>query len=104
MYRVGCAYNFYGYHALGRACLFDRIHREPFMDRGAAIPAGVDDPTALCFVACGQALKKHEIRIIDPDGHELPDRREGRLQFRGPSATSDYYRNPEATRRLFCGD
>jgi 1-acyl-sn-glycerol-3-phosphate acyltransferase len=89
---------------LGRVPILDRIQREPFMDRGAAIPAGADDPTALCFVACGQALKKHEIRIVDPDGHELPDRREGRLQFRGPSATSGYYRNPEATRRLFYGD
>ena len=36
-------------------------------------------------------------------GLELPDRSEGALQFRGPSATSGY-RNPEATRELFDGE
>ena len=39
-----------------------------------------------------------------PPGIELPDRAEGSLQFRGPSATSGYYRNPEATKGLFDGD
>jgi 1-acyl-sn-glycerol-3-phosphate acyltransferase len=34
---------------------------------------------------------------------ELADRQEGRLQFRGPSATSGYYRNPEQTKQLFAG-
>jgi len=32
------------------------------------------------------------------------ERIEGRLEFRGPSATGGYYRNPEQTRRLFHGD
>jgi 1-acyl-sn-glycerol-3-phosphate acyltransferase len=35
---------------------------------------------------------------------ELPDRQEGLLQFRGPSSTSGYYGNPEATKTLFAGD
>jgi 1-acyl-sn-glycerol-3-phosphate acyltransferase len=35
---------------------------------------------------------------------ELPDRQEGQLQFRGPSSTSGYYRNPEATKTLFDGE
>ena len=35
---------------------------------------------------------------------ELPERHEGRLEFQGPSATSGYYRNPEATAELFDGD
>ena len=44
------------------------------------------------------------IRIVDATGAELAERREGRIQFRGPSATSGYFRNPEATRKLFDGD
>jgi hypothetical protein len=44
------------------------------------------------------------MRVVDAAGLELPDRSEGALQFRGPSATSGYYRNPEATRTLFDGD
>lgn len=86
---------------LGRAPVFDRVQREPFTRKGQAIPTGEDDGTALQFVACGQPLQGHEVRIADSAGRELPERREGRIQFRGPSSTSGYYRNPEATKRLF---
>ena len=34
-------------------------------------------------------------------GVELGERREGRLEFRGPSATSGYFENPAKTRELF---
>jgi 1-acyl-sn-glycerol-3-phosphate acyltransferase len=44
------------------------------------------------------------MRVVDSAGRELPDRREGRLQFRGPSSTSGYFRNAEATADLFDGD
>lgn len=85
---------------LYRAPLIDRIRREPFTREGKAIPAPPEDAQALEFVACGRVLPGHEIRIVDAAGRELPDREEGRLEFRGPSATSGYYRNREATRRL----
>ncbi|MEA1868414.1 MAG: 1-acyl-sn-glycerol-3-phosphate acyltransferase, partial [Thermodesulfobacteriota bacterium] len=55
-------------------------------------------------VACGRPLPGHHIRIVDPTDRELPERQEGRLQFRGPSVTSGYFRNPGETRRLFHGD
>jgi 1-acyl-sn-glycerol-3-phosphate acyltransferase len=44
------------------------------------------------------------VRIIDAAGQELPERHEGRLQFRGPSAARGYHRNPQATRELLDGD
>jgi 1-acyl-sn-glycerol-3-phosphate acyltransferase len=37
---------------------------------------------------------------VDAGGHELPDRREGEVEFRGPSSTSGYLRNPRATGAL----
>ncbi|WP_274533945.1 1-acyl-sn-glycerol-3-phosphate acyltransferase [Ensifer sp. LC163] len=52
-------------------------------------------------MACGQPLPGHEIRIVDEAGHELGERREGRLEFRGPSTTSGYFRNTTKTRELF---
>ena len=54
-------------------------------------------------VACGQAFAGHDVRVVDAAGLELGDRHEGRLQFRGPSATQGYFRNPEATRKLIDG-
>jgi 1-acyl-sn-glycerol-3-phosphate acyltransferase len=56
------------------------------------------------MVACGHVLAGHEMRVVDSNGRELPQRHEGRLQFKGPSATRGYLNNPEATRQLFDGD
>jgi 1-acyl-sn-glycerol-3-phosphate acyltransferase len=41
---------------------------------------------------------------VDDAGRELPERQEGRLQFKGLSATAGYFRAPEKTRALFDGD
>ncbi len=85
----------------GRAPVIDRIAREPFTREGRAVPATPGDRNALRFAGCGQPLAGHEVRIVDELGHELPERAEGRLEFRGPSATSGYYHSPEETARLF---
>jgi len=89
---------------LGRGPVIDRIRREPLISSGQAMPAPETDTKALRFVACGQPLPGHQIRIVDPTDRELPERQEGRLQFRGPSVTSGYFRNPGETRRLFHRD
>ena len=83
----------------GRGPLIDRVQREP-LAAGEALPASTDDIHALSLVACGRPLPGHEVRIVDEAGRELPPRRVGRLEFRGPSATRGYYRNPTATSRL----
>jgi 1-acyl-sn-glycerol-3-phosphate acyltransferase len=88
----------------GRGAYVDRIQREPFMRRGRVLPAAQDDPHALGFVACGYPLPGHHIRIVDATGFEVPEGQEGRLEFRGPSATSGYFRNAEATAALFRGE
>jgi 1-acyl-sn-glycerol-3-phosphate acyltransferase len=88
---------------MGRGYVVDRIEREPFSSKGEAIPVGGDDENALQFVACGRPLRDHEIRVVDSAGVELAERREGRVQFRGPSATQGYFENPEATKKLIHG-
>jgi len=86
---------------LDRAPLIDRIQRDHFMLDGQAMPASDAETKVLNFVACGRPLPGHEVRIVDPANVELPERYEGRLQFRGPSTTSGYFRNPEDTKLLF---
>jgi 1-acyl-sn-glycerol-3-phosphate acyltransferase len=89
---------------LERGPRIDRVRRQPFSTSGRAAPAAADDGGALRFVSCGCPLPGHEVRIVDALGSELGDRVEGRLEFRGPSATAGYYRNAEQTRRLFDGN
>jgi len=86
---------------LGREPLIDRIRRDIFMQSGKAVPASRDDEHALRFVSSGRPLPGHQVRVVDPAGHELPERREGRLEFRGPSSTSGYFREAGKTRELF---
>ena len=87
--------------ALGRGPRIDLIQREALLSRRQALPAGSGETEVLRVPACGRVLPRHEIRIVDEQGSELPDRRVGRLQFRGPSATAGYYRNLAATQALF---
>src|SRR5688572_22668678 len=82
----------------------DLIDRDAFARTGQAVHAQPGDPAPLKIVACGRVLPDHDMRVVDAAGLELPDRSEGQLQFRGPSATTGYYRNPEATRSLFSGE
>lgn len=84
----------------GRGPVVDRIDRDALAKRGLALPASSGAPEALELVACGQPIPEHEIRIVDEAGRELPDRHEGRLHFRGPSATAGYFHAPEKTRAL----
>ena len=89
---------------LGRGPVIDRIKRTPLIESGRAVPAAEGDNNTLKFVACGQPLPGHQIRIVDDSGRELPDRHQGELQFKGPSVTSGYFRDPERSRSLFKGE
>jgi len=89
---------------LGRAPRVDRVRREPLLREGRAVPAGAGEGDVLRVVSCGRSLPGFQLRVVDETGAEAPERREGRLEFKGPAATSGYYRNPAATRALFHDD
>src|SRR5208337_2909729 len=85
---------------LGRLPIVDQVNREQLSAYGLAKPANPGDPKLLEIVACGQPLQGHEIRVVDEAGHELAERQEGRLEFRGPSTTRGYFHNEAKTRDL----
>src|SRR5687767_12046886 len=85
----------------GEPWRMDTLDRETFTTTGEALDADPQDPAPLKIVGCGQVIPDHDVRVVDGAGFEQPDRQEGALQFRGPSATTGYYRNPEATKALF---
>ncbi|HEV2288188.1 MAG TPA: AMP-binding protein [Candidatus Acidoferrales bacterium] len=86
--------------AVGSGARVDQINRTRFENEGRAISVADDTASVIEFVSAGKPLPQMEVRIVNAAGQDAGERVEGRLFFRGPSATSGYYRNPEATREL----
>jgi len=82
----------------------DSVEREPFQKTKRAEMSPANGAEALRFVSVGRALPEHEIRVVDDNDQPLPERVEGHVQFRGPSAMQGYYRNPEATAAVRTAD
>ncbi len=87
----------------GRMPVIDRVDRDALTRRGIAEPAKANAQRPLEIVSVGLPISGNEVRIVDEMGVELGDRHEGRLEFRGPSATPGYFRNEAKTRDLFHG-
>ena len=86
---------------VNRGPRIDRVRREAISHSGRAESAEKDHPDALEFVSSGVPIPGFEVRITDATGTEVREREEGALEFKGPSTTSGYYRDPEATKDLF---
>jgi len=82
----------------GRGPRLDAVNREAFERERRAEPAPPGERSPLRFVSCGVPLPAHEVRVVDRTGHVVPERAEGRIEFRGPSVTRGYHRNAALTR------
>ncbi len=89
---------------IDRLPVIDTIRRDIFESEGKAIPAAEGDQNVMRFIANGRPLPDHEIKIVDDQNQVVPERRQGRLFFRGPSKTSGYYRNLKATAAITTED
>jgi 1-acyl-sn-glycerol-3-phosphate acyltransferase len=87
---------------VARGMLIDTVNRNKLANEGIAEAVASDSPEPFSrrIVGCGFPLPLHEVRVVDAASRELPERHVGRLQFRGPSATAGYYRNPDKTAAL----
>lgn len=57
----------------------------------------LEGPNAGRLRSCGQAVPTVEIRIVDPDGKEVPRGEVGEVAVRGPTVMQGYWNQPEAT-------
>ena len=73
---------------IDRRPVIDTIRRDTFEQEGRAVPAAPGERAVLRFVANGAALPGHEVRIVDDQNQDVPERVQGRVLFRGPSKTS----------------
>lgn len=80
----------------------DRVNRTAFSRSGLAKPD--DSPQALEFISCGSPIPHNQIRIMDGNNRELPERREGQVEFISNSATCGYFQAPGKTQGLFNGN
>jgi 1-acyl-sn-glycerol-3-phosphate acyltransferase len=88
----------------GRGPRVERVARAAFESNGLAQPAVDGEMDPLVFVSAGKPVARHEVRVVDGMGREVADRQGGRVQFRGPSATTGYFRNERATKALLDGE
>jgi fatty-acyl-CoA synthase len=80
----------------------DTILRAPFQLENKAIQAPANsDKNSMEWVACGEPILGHAIRIVNDHGSVLPERIVGNLQFKGPSSMQGYFNNAKATQKIF---
>ncbi|MEQ8344756.1 MAG: long-chain fatty acid--CoA ligase [Sneathiellaceae bacterium] len=60
----------------------------------------VDGPLAGRLASCGQACMGVELRIVDPDGREVPRGTIGEIAARGPNVMLGYWNKPEETAKV----
>src|SRR5262249_6094380 len=91
----------------------ERIEAEAFaatgearvVGAGAGAGAGADSgANALTVVSVGVPIQGHRVRIVDADGRELADGRQGEIEAAGPSRMIGYHGEPEATAAAFAGE
>jgi acyl-CoA synthetase (AMP-forming)/AMP-acid ligase II len=71
---------------------FDVVDRRELAEHGIAAIAAAGDLNAVTFVGVGKALPGHTIRIVEPGtNQELPVRRLGEIQVRGPSVAPFHF-------------
>jgi non-ribosomal peptide synthetase component E (peptide arylation enzyme) len=67
------------------------------VDFGGIICCGVDDPPDVRLLTVGKPRAWTEIKQVNDPGQEVPKPREGKIWGRGPSCSSGYYKDAEAT-------
>jgi fatty-acyl-CoA synthase len=82
----------------GRPLRVERVAPGSLSERGEAVLAADDEPSAVHVVCCGAALPGHELRVVDEAGCALGERQVGEIVLSGPSVMLGYHNEPELTR------
>lgn len=70
-------------------------------DKGSVSGCKVSDPGELRRLTVGQMLPGNKVKLLGPDGTEVPPNEPGVLWFRGPHSPAGYYRDPVMTAEVF---
>ena len=87
---------------IDRPLLIDEIDRDGMQQRKLAQPALKDLPS-IKMVSAGRPIRNVEVKVMDEQGRELPDRHIGELALRSDSMLTEYYHRPDATEKAIKG-
>jgi fatty-acyl-CoA synthase len=82
----------YGMAEAALAVTFSDLETPPLID----CPLGMSNK----YVGCGKPLPEIDLRIVDENGHPVPEGVIGTIWLRGPNVSGAYIDNPEATRSI----
>lgn len=85
---------------LGSIPVVEEIDREAFMgERVAKSP--LDGRPSMKMLSSGQPLENVQVKVLDEQGHEVPERVIGELALQSDCMLTGYYNRPDATERVF---
>lgn len=80
---------------LGTYPRLDVIDGAKLTEQLEAVPVAEEHPTAVVQVSCGLPIENTAVRVLDPDGHPLPERRVGEIVVQSDCMLNEYYRRPD---------
>ncbi|MEP0763213.1 MAG: AMP-binding protein [Chloroflexota bacterium] len=81
----------------------DIVDRRALMEQRRALPADGSDGPTVTMVSCGRPIAHTEIRIVDAERRDLPERHIGEVALRSNCMLSGYYHRPDATAQALDG-
>ena len=70
-------------------------------ETAAAVTSNGGEDYKLRPTSCGPAAPVNELRVVDPDGKDVPAGEVGELWIKGPNTVVGYWNKPEATEAAF---
>ncbi|MBV6397090.1 MAG: 2-succinylbenzoate--CoA ligase [Anaerolineales bacterium] len=78
----------------------EEIDRESYITDKIARPAH-DDRPSIQMMSCGQPISNTSIRVVDDQGHDLPERHVGEIVLKSNCMLNEYYNRPDITKQAF---
>jgi fatty-acyl-CoA synthase len=82
---------------IGQPPTVDVIDRSTIMEKRIAQPSDGSNGPTISMVSCGRAIPGTEIRVVDAERRDLPERHVGEIALRSNCMLTGYYRRPEET-------
>jgi len=82
---------------LSKPLSVDYVDRKTLMEQRIAQPTNQTNGAVITMVSCGRAIMGTEVRIVDAERRDLPDRHVGEIALRSNCMLTGYYHRADAT-------